>query len=165
MSRVFQVIEYNISDDTYGHFDFPQWEKTYVAVGEASTGRWHKEIWDGEEDVQISKSNVWVGSGTEEERTRKKNQYELSYIIIIIIIIMMFQLWCLKYEISSYTPDCYKLRFHDVACGTDMCHLIQCQSVAFSADVSSTPLSGCSRQYRFVSIYYRGAACSTGCVI
>jgi len=37
MSWVFQVIKYNISDDTYEHFDFPQWEKTYVAVGQASS--------------------------------------------------------------------------------------------------------------------------------
>ena len=63
----------------------------------------------------------------------------------------MSQLWYLKYEISSYTTNCHKIRFHDVACGTDMCHLIDCQGVAYSADVSSKPLSRCSLQYRLVS--------------
>jgi hypothetical protein len=31
------------------------------------------------------------------------------------------------------------------------CHLIHCQGVAYSADVSSKPLSSCSLQYRLVS--------------
>jgi len=59
-----------MADDTYEHFDSLHWEKTYVAVGQASsTSHWHKAIREGEEDVQISKCSVWVGHGMDEERT------------------------------------------------------------------------------------------------
>jgi hypothetical protein len=47
----------------------------------------------------------------------------------------MYQLWYLKYEISSYTSNWHEIRFLDVDCGTDM---------------SSNPLSRCSLQCRCV---------------
>jgi hypothetical protein len=100
----------------------------------------------------------------EREREREKKKYELSYLSLrsISCCCCMSQHWYLKYEISSYTPNCHKIRFFDVAFGTDMYHLIHCQGVAYSADVSSKPLSrcrACSTDLCHLS-HCQGVACS-----
>jgi hypothetical protein len=33
-NRFFQVKQYDVLDNAYDHFDFPQWEKTSIGVGQ-----------------------------------------------------------------------------------------------------------------------------------
>jgi len=64
--RFFQVKQYNIFDNAYEHFDFPQWEKTFRGVGRPSTSQ--DGMGDGEKDVCICDYRVWTvtdeGCGT-----------------------------------------------------------------------------------------------------
>ena len=73
MSWVFQVIKYNISDDTYEHFDFPQWEKTFIGAGRLSNNQ--EGIGDGEKDVCICDYRVWTATVKDVEQICKEKVF------------------------------------------------------------------------------------------